>query len=123
MQKVMVRSKKRSKEAGKSAVPSESRSKLQVFAPSPAILGICSTCNYAESCSFRRDTPRPVLECDEFDDRVDVPRRLPRPDLQSIGPSESASELYKGLCINCEVRATCMLRPPGMTVWHCEEYQ
>ena len=32
------------------------------------LLGICSTCNYAATCSFRRDTPRPVLECDDFDD-------------------------------------------------------
>ncbi len=123
MANVMVRSKKRSKQSGKKAAQYESSSELRAFAPSPAIPGICSTCNYAETCSFRRDTPRPVLECDEFDDRVDVPRNLPRTDQESRGPSERELELYKGLCINCEVRATCMLRPPGMTVWHCEEYQ
>ncbi len=121
MATTMVRSKKRSKESSPKAAQTKNIS--HVVASSPAILGICSTCNYAETCCFRRDTPRPVLECDEFDDRIDVPRRLPRTDLGLRGPTESVSEPYQGLCINCEVRATCRLRPSGMTVWHCEEYQ
>ncbi len=89
-------------------------------------LGICSTCNYAVTCSFRRDTPRPVLECDEFDDRVAPSRAdLPRLGLESQSEAvsvEKESEQYKGLCINCEVRKTCTLRTPGDSIWHCEEY-
>ena len=94
--------------------------------PSTVSLGICSTCNHAETCSFRRDTPRPVLECDEFDDHVDLPRRdLLRGDLElksSAVSSESGSEQYTGLCVNCEVRTTCTLRTIGQSIWHCEEY-
>jgi hypothetical protein len=44
--------------------------------PSGVSFGICSACNLAESCSFRRDTSRPVLICDEFDERPGVPRGL-----------------------------------------------
>ncbi len=89
-------------------------------------LGICSTCNHAPTCSFRRDTPRPVLECDEFDDHV-VPSRATRPNLdlesqfKAVSDEEESGQ-YKGLCVNCEVRKTCTLRTPGDSIWHCEEY-
>jgi len=123
MSPVMVRPEKRiRKSSTKTTKRIEINNQVQAFAPPPVLLGICSTCNYAETCSFRRDTPRPVLECDEFDDRVEVPRNLPRTDLESRGSSESTSEQYKGLCINCEVRVTCTLRTPGVSIWHCEEY-
>ncbi len=123
MSSVMVCPKKRSRKSStKTAKRIESSSQTWAFAPSPDLLGICSTCNYVETCSFRRDTPRPVIECDEFDDRVEVAHKLPQTDLESRGSSESRSDQYTGLCINCEVRATCTLRAPGLSVWHCEEY-
>ena len=31
--------------------------------------------------------------------------------------------VLKALCINCEIRETCMLPRPIEGVWHCEEYQ
>jgi len=35
------------------------------------------------------------------------------------GPESSP---FKGLCINCDNRFTCVLPRPAGGVWHCEEY-
>jgi hypothetical protein len=99
----------------------ESTRQKPVLDQPTVFLGICSTCNHAESCCFRRDTQRPVLECDEFDDHVDLPRVDRRLKPEAIS-SEDRSEQYKGLCINCENRTTCVFGVPGQSIWHCEEY-
>ncbi len=31
--------------------------------------------------------------------------------------------VFKGLCINCDLRFTCTLPKPETGVWYCEEYR
>ncbi len=31
--------------------------------------------------------------------------------------------IYRGLCMNCDLRETCALPRPESGVWFCEEYQ
>lgn len=87
--------------------------------------GLCITCNNDLNCRFVRNPKRPVLFCDEFDnftppiDNVSLPPVLPDKNLDDGG---NDSDKYKGLCVNCENRATCNLPKPASGVWHCEEY-
>jgi hypothetical protein len=30
---------------------------------------------------------------------------------------------FKGLCVNCKYRETCLYPKPEGGVWHCEEYE
>lgn len=36
---------------------------------------------------------------------------------------EKDTRLFKGLCMNCAHRDTCLLPRPESGVWHCEEYE
>lgn len=37
--------------------------------------------------------------------------------------SEDPFHHYKGLCSNCEERATCIYPKPEGGVWHCDEFR
>jgi len=83
--------------------------------------GLCLTCNNDLNCTFVRKPNQPVLFCDEFDDFTPLIVNVTQPStLPDNGGKDS--EKYKGLCVNCENRATCTLTKPVSGVWHCEEY-
>jgi len=46
------------------------------------------------------------------------------PEVDENVPEKESAEThsFKGLCINCENRFTCILPKPAGGVWHCEEY-
>jgi len=90
--------------------------------------GICSTCKLESECTFPKDAKRSVLQCEEFEPYEPPPRKKiskgikvkVKPRDKSMGEETSS---YKGLCCNCENRATCTFPKPEGGVWHCEEYQ
>jgi hypothetical protein len=47
--------------------------------------------------------------------------RLTSDHASSRGRARDAGE-YKGLCVNCANRETCLLPKSEGGVWHCEEY-
>lgn len=93
-------------------------------------LGLCSYCKSESVCTFIRDPNRPVYECDEFEEIHYVSLRVSNQ--KKISPIHSSKNLpspqdppssYKGLCMNCEQKASCIYPKPEGGVWHCEEYQ
>lgn len=84
--------------------------------------GLCSTCVNAASCTFPRNSERPVMHCDEFEgfetSRVVTPKKFE----QETSTQEASVVEYKGLCRNCENRVTCTYPKPAGGVWRCEEY-
>lgn len=36
---------------------------------------------------------------------------------------ETDDRRFKGLCVNCAYRETCLYPKPEGGVWHCEEYE
>jgi hypothetical protein len=43
-------------------------------------------------------------------------------EISTIKAVPAEPRLFRGLCINCDVRHTCMFPRPEEGVWHCEEY-
>jgi hypothetical protein len=89
--------------------------------------GLCATCEHAPTCMYAREPERPVLECEEFacfETEADstAPRRI---SLAVHVPAEDQGDelTAKGLCGNCENRATCTFVKPEGGVWQCEEYR
>jgi len=85
--------------------------------------GLCTTCTNMPGCGFYR-SPNPVMHCEEFtlDDAPTSPVSRSRRSLISA-PSEHDHGIFQGICVNCDERARCTLRPPDRAVWHCEEYR
>jgi len=82
---------------------------------------LCSTCSHAETCGNRSTPDRPILFCEMVE--VLAPPLAVTP-AAARQPTDRQNEGdYKGLCMNCENRRTCMLRKPEGGVWHCEEYR
>ena len=92
--------------------------------------GICSTCNDAPTCKNSRNSTHPVWHCEQFDnytpqviDAFDN-NMISKGGLQISSKPEAANlEKYKGLCINCDHRETCIHSHTEGGVWHCAEYQ
>lgn len=88
--------------------------------------GLCSTCIHASRCTLRSDRSRPVYDCEEFSTgpSAERPGRL-RIVREPDGPPNDGAEIegLRGLCVNCDNRATCTLPRPAGGVWHCEEYR
>jgi CRISPR/Cas system-associated exonuclease Cas4 (RecB family) len=79
--------------------------------------GLCVNCNLASECTFPRNPDRPVMNCDEFDCTLErLLRKEPEPEVETKGN-------FKGLCVNCALRETCVYPKPEWGVWHCEEYE
>lgn len=93
--------------------------------PEAIFQGLCSTCNNASFCSFRKDPNRPVLFCEEFDSSSPTIRLVPtiakRP--AADPDSRTGSNGRMGLCMNCDRSNECTFRAPEGGVWHCEEYE
>lgn len=93
-------------------------------------LGLCSYCKSAPNCTFVRDPNRPVCQCEEFDEMTYAYVGIPKQKDISLKylsknplTSEDPFHHYKGLCINCEERATCIYPKPEGGVWHCDEFR
>ena len=91
---------------------------------------LCSTCNHAEICLSKKTRQGPVWFCEEFDDYVPV--KEPGVSEAGFQPAQSRDRpgtrgkealLFKGLCINCENRFTCITSKTEGGIWHCEEYK
>ncbi|NIM12499.1 MAG: hypothetical protein GTO45_10360 [Candidatus Aminicenantes bacterium] len=89
---------------------------------------VCSTCNHVKICTSRKNRQGPVWFCEEFDDYVAVMEKKSVgsefqiiPPWKGSNPIESSIE-FKGLCINCENRKTCVNSRVEGGIWHCEEY-
>lgn len=85
-------------------------------------LGICSTCNFVETCASRRTWIGPVHHCEEFDDSEGKPSRPPS--LSVVKADEPEANVGAiGICVNCVHRETCTLPKAEGGIWHCEEYE
>ena len=90
---------------------------------------ICSTCNYGKLCVSKKTRQGPVWFCEEYDDYVPVKVQevyeagfQPAQSRVGSGIKENDSSQFKGLCINCENRVTCINSKTVGGIWHCEEY-
>ena len=85
--------------------------------------GLCSTCNHAADCAHRMRAQTPILHCEEFYAyQAPAKRGEPEPGQRSAGYMDADSRDYRGLCINCESRKTCINATCERGVWHCENY-
>jgi hypothetical protein len=89
--------------------------------------GLCATCASAPTCMYAREPERPVLECEEFAG-FEVPAIKPASRRMALAaqtePVEETDELIaRGLCGNCENRASCTFSRPEGGIWQCEEYR
>jgi hypothetical protein len=90
----------------------------------PRYKGLCSTCTHARHCTYPRDPQRTVIHCDEFEGVQAVSAKLTLCKMQPArGGAVPEAVEYRGLCRNCDNRATCTYPRPEWGVWQCEEYQ
>lgn len=96
----------------------------------PQYGGLCLTCDHARSCIYPRELDRPVWQCEEFE-AIDMP--VDRTTVESFlaaasarrnsGLEENGKAEFKGLCLNCDNRKTCIFPKPDEGIWRCEEYE
>ena len=81
---------------------------------------LCCICTYQAECMYRGTVQHPKQYCELFD--VDVTAIVPH---QENGDRhrEETSEVFTGLCFDCENRKDCTIRSSKGNVWHCEEYR
>ncbi len=93
---------------------------------------ICQTCIYASDCAHYQNCQimsKPIWFCENFENRTSLQAvanekiyseerssQFSKPGLEAI-PGR-----MKGLCINCDNRASCIFPIQDGGVWHCEEY-
>lgn len=94
--------------------------------------GLCSTCKNDPTCTYPRDSGRPVMQCEEFEGELLRPPETagrnssPSHNLGFRLPSSSEgkhSNKYLGLCRICDDRETCTFPKLEGGVWHCDEYR
>ena len=92
--------------------------------------GLCTTCDHASTCIYPRDLDRPVWQCEEFEvneaplEKTTVGSFLAEARAKARpGIDENEEVKFKGLCLNCENRKTCIFPKPEEGVWRCEEYE
>jgi hypothetical protein len=86
--------------------------------------GLCSVCKEASTCTYRRNPWQPVWQCDEFEcESIQVSTFPPIDSPFKSDTEHESSGKYKGLCVNCENRETCIYQKPEGGVWHCDEYK
>ncbi len=110
--------------------PLKAKKEENAYVDKNRYLGLCSYCKSAPICTFTRDPNRPICECDEFGGftyaSVGIPnqrnislKHFPKNPL----PSEDPFHHHRGLCSDCEERATCIYPKPEGGVWHCDEFR
>ena len=92
--------------------------------------GLCLSCNHAPACGYIRDSNQLVWQCEEFEGGCEsVPQETAgrvsssKMDLSANLNAQEDSDMFLGLCKDCENRKTCMYSKPEGGVWRCEEYQ
>lgn len=85
-------------------------------------VGLCATCNNAESCVYRKRRGRDAIYCETFDGYAPPNGKGVAP-VVMITPDTVESTEFKGLCVNCAHRDDCRLPRSEGGVWHCEEYE
>ncbi|HSB04982.1 MAG TPA: hypothetical protein VLK23_07265 [Thermodesulfobacteriota bacterium] len=87
-------------------------------------MGLCSCCKSFQTCTFPRDSGRPILQCEEFDGIVPPHLKMVLPQ-KTVDAFSARNEIdpCRGLCGLCENHGTCTYPKPEGGVWHCEEYQ
>jgi hypothetical protein len=88
---------------------------------------LCSSCINDRYCIYPRDPGRPIMACEEFEGYVMPPPEADHPstpvsEREMVGEEENSRE-FKGLCVSCENRKTCIYPKPEGGVWRCEECQ
>lgn len=91
---------------------------------------ICSACRHVSTCTYTKDSLRPVLFCNEHEPYDLRPARAGGTGNMSAAAVAKHTEANKGnpakhlgLCQNCENRETCTFQKPESGMWHCSEYQ
>jgi len=98
----------------------------------PQYTSICQTCIHASECVHYQNSQiacKPIWFCENFD----VKTALKVAENEEIYLEEGSSQSskpgtkaipgrMKGLCINCDNRASCLFPIVEGGVWHCEEY-
>lgn len=82
---------------------------------------LCSICAGASTCTYPKNSGKPVLFCAEFKEYPSLTRKIDT-GTKAVKRSNKYTKGYKGLCVNCENRETCVFPKPEGGVWHCEEY-
>ena len=93
---------------------------------------ICQTCIYESECVHYQNSQiacKPIWFCANFDNTTALQVAeneeiyLEERSSQSSKPCiEVISGRMKGLCINCDNRASCLFPIVEGGIWHCEEY-
>ena len=94
---------------------------------------ICPTCIYVSDCVHYQNSQsasKPIWFCENFDNTTALQVAeneeiySEERSSQSTKPGiEVISGRMKGLCINCDNRASCLFPIVEGGVWHCEEYR
>jgi hypothetical protein len=93
---------------------------------------ICQTCIYESECVHYQNcqiASKPIWFCANFDTMASL-QVVENEEIYSEERSSQSSEpgieaiagRRKGLCINCDNRASCLFPIVEGGVWHCEEY-
>jgi hypothetical protein len=94
--------------------------------------GICQTCIYVFECVHYQNSQiasKPIWFCENFDNRTS-PQVTENEKIYADERSSQSSNpgidaipgRMKGLCINCDNRASCLFPIVEGGVWRCEEY-
>jgi hypothetical protein len=82
--------------------------------------GLCTNCAKLETCTYPSATSETWF-CEEYSfERGELARAVERAEASK---AQELPDLRMGLCVNCELRATCQLRKAEGGVWFCEEYE
>lgn len=94
--------------------------------------GICQTCIHVSECVHYQNsqiTSKPIWFCENFDNITSLQvaeneeiYSEERSSLSSNPGIEAIPGRMKGLCINCDNRASCLFPIVEGGVWRCEEY-
>lgn len=91
------------------------------------ITGLCINCNNKENCSYLALMKGPVWCCEEYD--AYTPEQQNSNVLLKNNPgktptnSNTYSNEFQGLCMNCEHNSECKSASLPGGIWHCEEYR
>jgi hypothetical protein len=80
--------------------------------------GLCATCMNIATCMYRKFQQQSVVYCEEFEIQPTI-----RKQRTTAVPTCAAEYQYRGLCMNCENRNSCMHADTEGGIWHCEEYR
>lgn len=97
---------------------------------------LCTNCNCLPECDSTSAGRRPVYFCEQFDDFAPE-KSVPKSKEDNFVPEKSVPKSkktkdqkpkepegkYKGICVNCDFRETCVNATSEGGIWHCEEYQ